>query len=363
MKKILTIFLILGCSGLLSAGGGFSVQVNYEPQAVFNFGGSNEVHPLYALNGYDYGVKVSGDTWLLKGGQATLTTTIPTAILSVTLYYRIYKSGAPSAWSSVSLVERSEGYNPYGTTWNYTDLSVNVLEHSIVNEAGTYYLEFYYEAETSDSGTKYYFTSSSPAQASFTTTSALPVELTTFAGNVNDNEVSLNWETATEVNNYGFEIERQKSELGSINLSWEKIGFVEGHGNSNSPKLYSFSDNSITAGTYYYRLKQIDVDGQFEYSDVIEVSITQPESLELFQNYPNPFNPKTNIKFSLKESSNVVLTIYNTIGQEVAVLINQNLEAGIHTSVFDGSNLNSGIYIYSLKTENSTITKKMIMLK
>ncbi len=309
-------------------------------------------------------LKISENTWLIKGAQATLTTTFPTTISSVTFYYRVYKVGVPAAWSSLSLVERPLGYNPYGTTWNFSDLSVNVLEHELVDEAGTYYLEFYFEAVTSNVGTKTYYTSSTPAQASFTTNSALPVELTTFAAFEEENKVALNWETATEVNNYGFEIERQKATETSINLSnWEKIGFVEGHGNSNSPKVYSYTDNTVVSGEYYYRLRQVDIDGQFEYSDIVEVAIAPPNSFELSQNYPNPFNPKTNIQFSLTEPANVSLSIYNAIGQKVAELINQRLEAGVHNSDFDGSNLNSGIYIYMLKTEKSTLTKKMILMK
>ncbi len=144
---------------------------------------------------------------------------------------------------------------------------------------------------------------------------------------------------------------------------WEKIGFVEGHGNSNSPKLYSYTDNTVTAGDYYYRLRQVDIDGQFEYSDVVEVHIEAPNKFELAQNYPNPFNPKTNISFSLQEATNVSLVVYNTIGQQVAELINQRLEAGTYSEEFDASHLNSGVYVYILKTDKATITRKMILMK
>ena len=149
-----------------------------------------------------------------------------------------------------------------------------------------------------------------------------------------------------------------------INLSnWEKIGFVEGHGNSNSPKTYSYSDNTVTSGDYYYRLRQVDIDGQFEYSDVVEVNIAAPNKFELAQNYPNPFNPKTSIQFSLTDAANVSLLVYNTIGQQVAELINQRLEAGTYDREFDATNFNSGVYIYVLKTEKATITRKMILMK
>ncbi|MCB0749133.1 MAG: T9SS type A sorting domain-containing protein, partial [Ignavibacteriae bacterium] len=281
-------------------------------------------------------------------------------INSVKFFYRIYKEGSSASWNEVSL--DLVGYNAFGPFYKKDFLGINILDHSIVNDAGKYYLEFYFEAETSNPGTISY-PIAGVAQGYFTTTSALPVELTTFSALTEENKVELNWETATEVNNYGFEIERQKAEDGNRTLAWEKIGFVEGHGNSNSPKVYSYKDNSVVSGSYYYRLKQIDIDGAFEYSDVVEVKIETPNKFELSQNYPNPFNPKTKIQFSLTEANNVSLLVYNTIGQKVAVLINQRMEAGTHTADFDASKLNSGIYIYVLKTEKATLSKKMILMK
>ena len=366
MKKIVTVLFILTFAANIFADGGFSGQANYEPEVLYLYDGSNINHTLASLDGYNYGVKMSGNSWILKGGQATLVTTSFTTITWVKLWYRIYKDGSPGTWTSISL-NKVDGFNPYGDTWNYVESSVNVLEHELVNEAGTYYLEFYFEALTSDDGTKFYptaYQTEGASQAYFTTNSALPVELTTFAAFAEENKVALNWETATEVNNYGFEIERQKATERNVNFSdWEKIGFVEGHGNSNSPKIYTYTDNTVVSGEYYYRLRQVDIDGQFEYSDIVEVAIAAPNSFELFQNYPNPFNPKTNIQFSLTEPTNVSLAIYNTIGQKVAELLNQRMEAGTHNSDFDGSNLNSGIYIYMLKTDKQTLTKKMILMK
>jgi hypothetical protein len=186
----------------------------------------------------------------------------------------------------------------------------------------------------------------------------LPVELTTFTAFAKNKEVKLNWQTATEVNNYGFNIER-KLDAGD----WNKIAFVEGHGNSNSPKYYSFTDKLNETGKYSYRLKQVDIDGSFEYSKVVEAIIEIPNNLELAQNYPNPFNPTTDIKFSLPETGNISLVVYNVIGEQVAELLNQKMDAGYHTVKFDGSNLTSGLYIYRLQTEKSTLTKKMILMK
>ena len=129
--------------------------------------------------------------------------------------------------------------------------------------------------------------------------SALPVELTSFTAEIQNNSIKLNWQTATEVNNYGFEIER------SQNSVWVKIGFVKGNGNSNSAKVYSFTDAQKLSGKYSYRLKQIDNDGVFEYSKVIETYFELPETFNLSQNYPNPFNPITKIEYQLPATSNV----------------------------------------------------------
>jgi len=193
--------------------------------------------------------------------------------------------------------------------------------------------------------------------------SPLPVELTTFTASMLDNKVELNWETATEINNYGFEIERA-SASSATGKSWETLGFVEGHGNSNSPKFYSYTDKKIEAsGNYNYRLKQIDIDGTFEYSDVVEANLGAPESFELDQNYPNPFNPLTSIRFNLPTDSNVKLTVFNVLGQEVAELVNKNITAGYHSVNFDGSSLNSGIYFYQLETNNFTQIRKMMLVK
>ena len=161
--------------------------------------------------------------------------------------------------------------NAYYNYWGSTD-ATTIDSHIYDNEEGT--AEIYFDPWID---------------------SPFPVELTTFTVSAKNNFVLLNWQTATEVNNYGFEI--QKSEVSSQNSEFETVGFVDGHGNSNSPKEYSFKDENVTAGTYKFRLKQIDNDGQFKYSKVVEVSLNQPAEFSLSQNYPNPFNPSTKIKF------------------------------------------------------------------
>ncbi len=198
----------------------------------------------------------------------------------------------------------------------------------------------------------------------FVTDSPLPVELTTFKANINSKKnIELLWETATEVNNYGFEVERKFA-----NEEWSKIGFIEGHGNSNSTKLYSFIDKNISNNRkVYYRLKQLDIDGSFEYSKVVEVIIPLPNNFELSQNYPNPFNPTTTIQYSIPSqqatSQLVQLTVYDALGEKVATLVNKKQQPGNYQINFDASNLSSGIYYYQLKTKNYSQIKKMILLR
>lgn len=200
----------------------------------------------------------------------------------------------------------------------------------------------------------------------------LPVELTTFTANVFDGKVNLRWATATEVDNYGFEVQRSAFS-NQRTANWETIGFVEGHGNSNSPKEYTFTDEITAPGKYSYRLKQIDTDGSFEYSNTVTVNAGEiiPEKFELSQNYPNPFNPVTKIQYSIpaviaseaKQSVNATLKVYDIIGREVAVLVNESKEAGVYEVEFDATKLSSGLYFYSLSAAGKTITKKMMLLR
>jgi hypothetical protein len=187
---------------------------------------------------------------------------------------------------------------------------------------------------------------------------ALPVELTTFNGQILNNVVLLNWETSTEVRNYGFDVEKSND---GINFS--TLGFVQGNGNSNSTKYYSFEDNSPETGINYYRLKQIDTDGSFEYSKIISANLNIPTEFTLSQNYPNPFNPATTIDFTLPSNTFVSLKVYDLLGNQTALLINEQKEAGSYSLQFDGTNLASGNYIYVINAGGKVITKKMTLLK
>jgi hypothetical protein len=194
------------------------------------------------------------------------------------------------------------------------------------------------------------------------TPEAVPVELSSFSAYVRSEAVNLKWETKTEINNYGFEIERSSFMTSPIQ-GWTKIGFVNGHGNSNSPKDYSFTDRSITNGKYIYRLKQIDTDGKYEYSKEVEVDLGLPKAYALCQNYPNPFNPTTIINYTLPVEGNVQLQIFTIEGELVKSLVNEKQNVGSYSIEFNAGNLASGTYIYKLRAGNFVQTKKMTLTK
>jgi hypothetical protein len=188
--------------------------------------------------------------------------------------------------------------------------------------------------------------------------SPLPVELTSFTSDVLDKKVFLNWATATEVNNYGFDVERK-----SENADWMKIGFVEGNGNSNSPKSYSFTDEPRGGREFKYRLKQIDLDGSYEYSDVVTALLENVSEFVLDQNFPNPFNPVTRISYTLPERASVRLKVYDMLAKEVSELVNGYQEAGRYEVTFDGSSLSSGTYFYKLEAGSFVEVKKLVLIK
>jgi hypothetical protein len=196
----------------------------------------------------------------------------------------------------------------------------------------------------------------------------LPVELTSFYSTLkNGATTTLHWETATEVNNYGFEVERKSSLYHSIGgkiEEWERIGFVEGNGNSNAPIVYSFIDEDLNgSGVYHYRLKQIDNDGSYDYSHEISVSVYIPTIFMLYQNYPNPFNPTTNISFSLPKDSRVRITVYNLLGQQIIEIVNDEFKSGRHSISFDANGFPSGVYTYRMEAIDFVSTRKMLLIR
>ena len=193
----------------------------------------------------------------------------------------------------------------------------------------------------------------------------LPVELTSFTAASHEKAIDLAWTTASESNNYGFDVERRSINQQSTMNNWTKVAFVEGHGTTSTPQNYSFADNSVASGKYSYRLKQIDRSGKFSISKEVEAVVAlTPAEYTLSQNYPNPFNPSTTIRFAIKAAGRVSLKVYNTTGQEVQTLFNDAAEPDKAYSVlFDGTGLASGTYFYVLQTPTSREVKKMLMMK
>jgi len=204
----------------------------------------------------------------------------------------------------------------------------------------------------------------------------LPVELSSFNVVLIGSEVLLKWTTATEINNFGFDVERTNG-LNGPGEYWNKIGFVAGNGKIKSPKDYSFIDNPLEGNKYFYRLKQIDNDGQYEYSNVISIDLNTPNKYAMYQNYPNPFNPYTTIGFSIPTSPFnpspyqgegnrerlITLTVYDVLGRKVAILVNEEKPAGSYEVEFNASQLPSGVYFYRLKAGEYVETKKMLLIK
>ncbi len=197
-------------------------------------------------------------------------------------------------------------------------------------------------------------------RADFRPSGSLPVELVEFRANAIGTDVELSWRTASETDNYGFEIQRKTS-----NSEFQKIGFVAGQGTTTQAQSYRFVDSKLATGTYYYRLKQVDRDGSFSFSAVVEaVASIAPETFVLQQNHPNPFNPVTTIEFILGRSQKARLAVYNVLGHEVAILFDGNVEAGkSYRFEFDGAQHASGIYFYRLQSGERTQIRKMLLSK
>ncbi len=249
--------------------------------------------------------------------------------------------------------------NDFGVYWstnggtNWIKLSngmpfVPVLDFSFFSNGGSRYLR----AATHGRGV-YELNIDSP----------LPVELSSFIASAKEDNILLKWTTETEINNYGFEVERSVDQD-----DFKKIGFVIGNGNSNSPKDYTFTDKFLN-GFLSYRLKQIDNDGSFTYSDIVEVEALTVKDFAVYQNYPNPFNPVTSIKFKIPAESKVKLTITNLLGEEISTILNQQQSPGIHEVQWDGGNNASGVYLANMQINsidgNTSFNKtiKMILNK
>jgi hypothetical protein len=282
-------------------------------------------------------------------------------------------SGTRSGMSNIRLWSGSIGGTQLGSDLSDAATITFSSFNSVVDSSAA--TQYYVTANLSSSATGG-ATASIPSQDSFTFTGAnkpssfsnallsssavpLPIELSYFAVSANDNNIELSWTTATEINNYGFDIERSTT-ISPAN--WKKVGFVQGHGNSNSPKYYLFIDKSPLSGDLLYRLKQIDNNGSFQYYSPVQTKLNI-EQYSLKQNFPNPFNPLTIISFTLPYKSNVKLAVYNLLGQIVADLVDQEKDAGVYNVEFNANNLASGVYFYKLNTGKFTAVKKLQVVK
>jgi len=190
----------------------------------------------------------------------------------------------------------------------------------------------------------------------------LPIQLASFTASVvRNNDVEIAWKTVSETNNYAFEVQRKRGENGQ----WTKIAFVEGHGTTLTPQSYTYIDRNVTFGKYYYRIKQIDLDGTSETFPEMEVTVgVGPDKFVLAQNYPNPFNPSTLIEFVVPQNGFATMKVYNLLGQEVGTAFEGNVDAGrIYAARFDASNLPSGLYFYTLRSAGKIETKRMLLLR
>lgn len=267
----------------------------------------------------------------------------------------------------------TEPVDPAGTfDWNWwSKIAVNVPNAPVPAEPGTVQS---LTIEGLDEATTYYFRmnvvdhggNAAPGLSNVASMWTTPVELASFIGRVtNDNVVMLEWSTASESNNLGFYVERRLEDA-----DWQQVGFVKGFGTTTDEQRYSFNDVPGASGDWNYRLKQVDTDGAFEYSDPIAVSIATPQRFALAQNYPNPFNPETTIAFEVPESAagQMVLTVYDMLGRKVRTLVDKQATAGFYTIKWDGYDdtgvqTSSGIYIYRLVAGDYTAAKKMIKLQ
>jgi len=355
--------------------------------------------PSNYMNGYDDGITNGGTwyvihggrqdymNWFMKSREVTIeisdTKLLPTNLLPA--HWEYNKRSFLNYIESILFGVRGVVTDTVGTALN---AFVRVLNHDTLNSViRTDSLNGNYHRMLAE-GT-YTFVFSSPDHFSDTVSGVtvnnfqttwlnvqlvpedpVPIELVSFTAEVFKNDVVLKWQTATEINNAGFEVERCRSisNFEFRNSNFEQIGFVDGEGTTAEIQNYYWKDCNLMPGKYFYRLKQIDYDGTFEYSEMAEAEVIPPVEFSLEQNYPNPFNPITSIQYAVSSRQFVSLKVYDILGNEVATLVNEEKSAGTYKVEFivgqDSSpDIASGIYFYRLQAGNYVETKKMILLK
>ena len=325
----------------IPVGGGGDLAVAVYNGKIYTFGGGYYTVGVYSSV---YAYNPQTDLW------DTTLTPMPTprfamqAYLVGTLIYVI--GGSQGYGTALSTVEV---YDPVNDTWEQGPYSMPVplcfFSGAVTNDTIIYVISGTSNWATGDAAIWEYSVS-------------VPVEFTSFTASANGNEITLNWSTATETNNRGFEVQR-KSGI----AEFTNIGFVAGNGTTTKTHSYKFTDMDVPFGNYTYRLKQIDFDGSYEYSKEVNAELVLSAEFELSQNYPNPFNPTTTIGYGIQKKSNVKITILNAIGEQVAAVLNGEKEPGYHQVKFNAANLPSGVYFYRIQAGDFIQTKKMILLK
>ncbi len=272
--------------------------------------------------------------------------------------------GFTPAWANIAALSdlqdaAGQDYDSYQFTTDFTSITAGSENLDLsVNHANGHYIGTPIAGITTDIHGNTRDVTYPYIGADEVTAYPLPVELTAFNATVSGKSVNLAWRTATEINNSGFEVERNAAG------TWTQVGFVAGHGTSNTPHNYSYID-AVAPGSYSYRLKQIDHNGAFVYSQTIQAAVgLSPSDYALSQNYPNPFNPSTMITFAVKTDQKASMKVYNMLGQEVMTLFDGDAKANqLYQVQFNASSLASGTYFYSLQTADSRQVKKMLLLK
>jgi hypothetical protein len=284
-------------------------------------------------------------------------------------------STAGSTFTGGSYTYQSYACVPVGVTINFSaGVEYPLFTVPISGGTGTGTIEIVNDATTNANNGNWYFEFDGNDSTDYVTpfyngqdnNVPLPVEISSFTALSQGRTINLSWATKTEINNSGFDVERQAvSTTASSASTWAKVGSVTGKGTTNTPQNYSYSDVVKTAGSYNYRLKQIDNNGNFTYSAEVAVKATlSANDYKLSQNYPNPFNPSTKFDFAVQSTQHVAIKVYNSIGQEVVTLFDGVVPADqIQEVTFDGSRLSSGLYFYVLRATDRVDVKKMMLLK
>ncbi len=294
------------------------------------------------LNGF--AAVSSGGLSKTTNGGVTWTPISVSGIDGVFLSYVYWIPGTNTVYAS------SEG----GGIKKSTDGGSTWLSENILGQTDIMHMDFVYSG-----GLVYAYAITAAGLTLFGSESPLPVQLSFFNYAEQENSVTLKWQTALEINNSGFEVDRK-----AVNGDWIKIGFVNGNGNISTPSIYRYEDKNLQKGIYAYKLKQIDYNGDFEYFNLgSDVTIAPPQTYKVSQNYPNPFNPETDINFNIPVDGKVSIKVYDIKGGVVATLADGIMTAGYHSVTFDGTNLPSGTYFYRIIAGDLRETKKMELIK